>query len=381
MKKKAAALALCMLLVLQLAAPPARAADNLYFIAAQEYILPLSDETMPFWYGGYLYISSTIFTGVVRDALDISYTYSTAKKSVILYSGLRNGGAKSIWFELEKNYGYDKDGNTFYPGAILRGGVPYVPASVVAKFFDLQYSITEAAYGYLVWLRPLSFETSLGLTPEEFTNASTYSMASRYNEYLKSKESQETTSTGETGSAGVEIGDRSIYLCLKAGDGTEALLDALDRYGAQAAFFCTVDFLRENGDLLRRMTATGQTVGILADGADPDMTVEEQLEEGNRALELATCAKTRMALLENAGDQTAQAARDAGWCCVTPDLDRTGYDLRSAANASALLKQVSAQRGDVSVWLGDSADTVGLRAFLLAAGNADGRCLALTETA
>lgn len=379
MKKKAAALALCILLALQLAAPPARAADNAYFIAVQEYILPLSDETMPFWYGGYLYISSTVFAGVVRDALDISYTYNSAQGHVILYSGLRSGG-RSIWFKLAENYGYDKDGNTFYPGAVLRDGIPYVPASVVAKYFDLQYSITEAPHGHLIWLRSLSFESSLGLTPDEFTNASTYSMESRYNEYLKSKETQTAAGTGETG-AGVEIEDRSIYLCLKAGDGTGALLDALDRYGAQAAFFCTVDFLREHGDLLRRMTATGQTIGILADGADPDMTVEEQLEAGNRALALATCAKTRLVLLENAGDQTAQAARDAGWRCVTPDLDRTDYDLHSAANASALLKQVSAQRGDVSVWLGDSADAVGLRAFLLAAGNADGRCLALTETA
>lgn len=377
MRKRAAALALCALLVFRLAVPPAEAAEeDVYFIAVQEYVLPLSDGTMPFWYGGYLYIPSTIFTGVVRDALDISQTYNSAQKRVVLYTGLRSGG-RSILFDLGKNYAYDKDGNSYYPGAILRGGVPYVPASVVAKVFDLQYSITEVNHGHLVWLRFPSF----GLSDRDFANAASFSMAECYNTYRRSKEeTRDPAGDAETGS-GVEIEGRSIYLCLEAGDTTEALLDVLDRYGAQAAFFCTADFLREHGDLLRRMAATGQSVGILADAADPSRTVEEQLEEGNRALALATCGKTRLAMIQNGNDQALQAARDAGYCCVTPDIDRTGYDLRSGANAASLLKRVSAYRGDVSVWLGGTADAAGLRAFLLAAGDADGRCLALTETA
>lgn len=374
MKKRAAALALCALLVFQMAVPPAEAAEDVCFIAVQEYVLPLSDDTMPFWYAGYLYIPSTIFTGVVRDVLDISQTYNSAQNRVALYTSLRSG-ARSILFDLGKNYAYDKDGNTLYPGAILRGGVPYVPASVVAKYFNLQYSMTEVNHGHLVWLRWPGF----GLSDRDFANAASYSMAECYNAYLKGKEPQEPAAGVESG--GVEIEDRSIYLCLEAGDTTASLLDALDRYGAQAAFFCTVDFLQEQGDLLRRMAATGQSVGILADAADPLRTVTEQLEEGNRALALATCGKTRLAMVQNANDQALQAARDAGYYCAAPDIDRTGYGLRSSSNASSLLKRVSGYRGDVSVWLGSTADAAGLRAFLLAAGDADGRCLALTETA
>lgn len=376
MKKKAAALALCALLVFQLAAPPAKAAESVYFVAAKEYVLPLSDETMPFWYGGYLYIASTIFTGVVRESLDISHTYNSAQKHVILYSGLRTGG-RSLWFELDKNYAYDKDGNTLTPGAVMRNGIPFVPAALVAKFFDLQYSITEVNHGYLVWLRRPGF----GLSDKDFANAASLNMADGYNAYLKSKNAQTTSeSPGTPDNTGTEIEGRSIYLCLEAGDETSAMLDTLDRYNAQAAFFCTVDFLEEQGDLLRRMMVAGQTVGILADAADPSQTVAEQLEAGNRALAQATCGKTRLAIIQNGNEQVLQAARDAGYCCVSPDIDRTGYGLRSASNAASLLKRVSAYQDDVTVWLGDTADTVGLRAFLLAAGNADGRCLALTET-
>lgn len=376
MKKKAAALLLCTLLTFQLSAPPAKAAGDVYFVAAKEYILPLSDDTMPFWHGGYLYIAGTIFTGVVRESLDISHTYNSAQKRFILYSGRQSGG-RSLWFEQDKGYAYDKDGNTHTPGLVMRNGIPYVPAAMVAKFFDLQYSITEVNHGYLVWLRKPSF----GLSDKDFANAASLSMADCYSAYQKSKDTQsKPENSAGTGSSGAEIEGRSIYLCLEAGDTTAAMLDTLDRYNAQAAFFCTVDFLKEQGDLLRRMTVTGQTVGILADAADPSRTVMEQLEEGNRALAQATCGKTRLVLLQNSNDQALQAARDAGYCCVTPDLDRTAYGLRSGSNAASLLKRVSAYQDDVTVWLGDTADGVGLRVFLLAAEEADGRCLALTET-
>ena len=57
------------------------------------------------------------------------------------------------------------------------------------------------------------------------------------------------------------------------------------------------------------------------------------------------------------------------------------YDsgLRDGAQAEDLLRQISAQRGDVRIWLGNTAGAAGLRAFL-AAAQAENRCLALTET-
>ena len=62
MKKRLAALICCMLLVLQMAAPSARAAETVYFVVAGVDVQPVSDQTMPFWSGGYLYIPSSLFT-------------------------------------------------------------------------------------------------------------------------------------------------------------------------------------------------------------------------------------------------------------------------------------------------------------------------------
>ena len=123
MKKRLAALICCMLLVLQMAAPSARAAETVYFVVAGVDVQPVSDQTMPFWSGGYLYIPSSLFTGNTRKALGVSCVGSS--QTVILYS---DGGARSLIFDLSKSYTQDREGNISYPGAIQRGGVTFVPA-------------------------------------------------------------------------------------------------------------------------------------------------------------------------------------------------------------------------------------------------------------
>lgn len=384
MKKKLTALLCCALLVFQLAAPPkAQAANYVYFVAAGENVLPLSDATMPFWSGGYLYIANSVFTGIGREALDIGRSRNDKEKLVVLYSGSR---AKSLWFEWDKNYAHDVDGNVYYPGAIYRNGEVYVPVSLVARFFDLQYSVNkvnsrvngELIQGDLAWIR----RPGNILTDKYFMDAASSVIANRYEAYLKEKEQQGTSAPGTSQvPAGVDIEGKCVYLCMTGGADTESLLDTLDRYGAQAAFFCTPEFLEQQGDLLRRMTATGQSIGILAAAGDEDLTVEEQLEAGNRALERATCGRTRLVRVQNGDEQTARRLREAGYRCLEPDLDRSGYDLRSASNADSLLRRVLAYRGDdVTVWAADRVDALGLRSLLAEVKNGDSRCLAWTET-
>ena len=379
-----AALALCLLLVFQLVMPPkAQAADYVYFVAAGENVLPLSDATMPFWNGGYLYIASSIFTGTTREALNISCARSDMNKTVVLYN---NSQAKYLAFEREKNYAYDVDGNVYYPGAVYRNGETFVPVSLVAQFFGLQYSVNKVnstvngqkLQGDLAWIRP----TGHILTDRAFMDAASYAITSRYEAYLKEKKQQDTSAPGSTPQepAGVDMEGKRIYLCMTASDNTVSLLDALDRYGVQAAFFCTPEYMERQGDLLRRMTVTGQSIAILVDAGDKTQTVEEQLVAGNQALERATCGRTRLVRVENGDQQTFQWLQEAGYRCLEPDLDRSGYDLRSASNADSLLRVLARRGDDVTVWLADRVDSAGLRNFLAEMKNDDGRCLAWTET-
>ena len=385
MRKKIAAWILCVLMVFQLSAPPAaKAADYVYFVAVGENILPLSDKTMPFWSGGYLYIASSIITGSVRDILDISCIRNQNQKRLVLYSVK---DAESLFFEWEKDYATDKEGNVYYPGAIYKNGEVFVPAALVARLFGLQYSVTavstavdgEAVKGDLVWLRQPGHILSASVFADAATSGA---IPERYADYMKSKRAQEVESdTAGAPEDGVEVEGKRIYLCLTAGEDASALMDQLDQYQAQAAFFCTPEFMEENGALLRRMTATGQSIGILADADDPDRTVLEQLSAANQVLEEATFGKTRLVRVQNGMEEDFQAVRDAGYRFLEPDLDRSGYQLQGVSNANSLLRRIAGQRDGVSVWLADTASLSGLRAFLSAVGNAEGQCLAWTETA
>lgn len=371
MKRKIWCVVLCSLLLFQLAVPQATAAENVYFVATEEQVQPLSDETMPFWSKGYLYISCSVFSNANWQSLGILSAYNNSKTTAVLYTSAKRA---ALIFNTDVNYTEDVDGNILYPGPIRRNGQIFAPAALIARYFELTYTVTEVSHGYLVWLRTPNF----GLTDQQFANAATYNMDSYYNAYMRRKNQEETNSQKPTQEN--PLRNKQVFLCLKAGEHTAEQLDVLDRQTAQAAFFCTPSFLAEHGDLLRRMCATGHTIGILADAADSKETVEEQLRKGNESIYQATCGKTRLVYISNDDGTAAAAAEKMGYRCLKADLDRTGYQLTGTLNANALVQHVTAQRGDVTVWLYDTATASGIREFIRVVGQEGCTCHALHET-
>lgn len=94
MKRRAAALLLALWMALGLSTLSAAAGRSVYFLAVNDTVLPLNDETMPFWENGYLYIPSTIFAGDVYKELEIGYIPNQSKQLLVLYTG-RQGSALS----------------------------------------------------------------------------------------------------------------------------------------------------------------------------------------------------------------------------------------------------------------------------------------------
>ena len=383
MKRRLAALLLCLLLVFQLAMPPARAADRVYFTAVGSYVLPLSDNTMPFWSGGYVYVANTVFTGTGRESLGVSQVFNSDQGRLVLYSG-----GRSLTFNLPENCALSNDGVAYYPGAIQRNGTVFVPASTVARYFDLVYSVIEVKQGSMVWLRQQGYSGSDKL----YADAAQYSLNAVYADYIRAKEALQTEGGGSSGNGvrpaspaagedpAAELNGKRIALCLPAGGDGSALADALSVHGAGAALFFTPEEMERQGDLLRRAVAAGQSVGILADASDPERTVAEQLEAGNAALFRATCGKTRLAYIRNGGTQSLQAARELGFRCLQPEVDRSGRALRTSAEARQLLQRLAGRQGDFAVWLGEDVSSMGLRALLAAVKEAGGVCVAYDET-
>lgn len=373
MRRKLAALLLCLLLVFQMSAVPSEAAGTVYFTAVNKNVLSLSDATMPFWSGGYLYVPSTIFTGVGRD-LGVSYYPNIAKQTVLLY--VDDTIYSSLVFDLNKDYAIDNEGNMYFQKPIQRGGVIFLPISLIARCFGLLYSTVEVDRGYLVWVR----NPDMDMEERYFADAARSRMDYEYSQYLRNQGAAAEETVPEQSEPSVVTGQR-VYLSMEAAESAavSSLLDTLDRYDAQAAFYCTAGFLEEAGDLLRRMSAAGQAIGLIADAAD-DRPVTEQLEAENRLLSQAASVKTRLAWIRNATAEAVAEAEAAGFCCLTPDLDRSAYPLSSTGAADTLFQRVTSRSGAVTVWLGDGANAAGLGSFLSAAEAADDRCLAMTET-
>jgi len=388
--KRLAALMLCLAMVLPSALQPVAAANDIYFVATERIVLPLTEDTMPFWEKSTLYISGTIFTGLAREEVGISYAVNETNDLLVLY-----GGGKALIFDLNKSYAQDIEENVYYPGATRRNGNIYVPASLVARYFGLKYSVTNGSHGFLIWMR----SQDMVLTDRQFARAATGPMNSRYEEYLKELAAKQeepppavtppavtppvVTPPAVTPPAGEpekpkEITGEQVYLCMAAGDQTASLLNALDSYDVEATFFCTEEFITQQAGLLRRMTATGHSIGILVDGAQ---NAQEQLEAANAALARTTFGKTRLVMLQNGDAETRAAVERMGYRCLRFDLDRTSRSLKTSADATDLLHSVAQRDKDSVVWLGDTATGAGLRSFLSMTVYAElGGCPAWTET-
>ena len=115
----------------------------------------------------------------------------------------------------------------------------------------------------------------------------------------------------------------------------------------------------------------GQEVRVRVEGQITLNSLPQRIDAAESGLGLA--------YVPDAEETELQALEEVGWRCLTPSMDRADYKLESSSNASALMKRVSARRGDVSVWLGTTASAAGLREFVISAQGAGHYCRAMTE--
>lgn len=366
MKKRFAAALLAAALALTLC-PAASAEDSVYFTAVDERVLDLNDATMPFWFGGYLYVAATVF----RES-GVGYSYNVVTQTLVLYDSSR-----SLVFSVDTGSGTTGQGELYDHVCVTRGGVTFVAASPVAYYFNRTYSNTPVNHGYLIRVK-----SAAAVLPDSmFTETAAYQLDSKYQQYQKQNTAQTPgRSDGETPDedpAEDASSGKSIYLCFLAEDAGTAgeWLDALENRSVHAAFYFTQEALARSGDQLRRMAASGCAIG-LAPGTGSGMA--ERLAGMNRTLFAETGVKTRLVY---AAEADAAALRAAGYCLLTPGIDRSGYGLASSSASSALLKQIGKRRGPVSVWMGSRVTAGALRTLLASAASEGDRLLAITETA
>ena len=373
MKKRIWAAVLSLALLLTLSAPPVRAEESVYFTAGDGNVVDLTNATMPFWFGGYIYVAASLF----REC-GLVYNYNTVSQTAVLYTS-----SKSLVFNVAENSATDGQGNPYAHGAILKRDVVFLPAKPVATFFDLTYSNIQVNHGYLIRV------SSPGTMNDAFfANAAESTLESRYRDYVKANTPVPVTptppvpaETEEEPEPQTPAAKKTIYLSLEVLDPEVAVQwqETLRAWGVHATFYFGDEVLSRSGALLRQLAAEGQSVGLLvAPGTEP---LEEKLSRMNRVLFDAAGLKTRLILLRNGASGDAAGLTAAGYCLLDPKLDRSSYGLTSSGGAAALLKQISSRRSaSLSVWLGGNVTSGALRLFLSGAKEANHRLLAITET-
>ena len=299
--------ALCLGLMVPL---PAQAAD-IYFTSVNDRLLPLTSDTMPTWSEGVLYVPYTVFDSRATEAnLGLSSSYSKGENQVTIYK-LRQ------FLQFDLNNGTCQDGITgesYQAHAIMRNGIPYVPVGTVCRFFDLEYSYTTIAQGYLVRIK----NDAVILSDSKFIDGASNLINRRLREYNQSiAPAPETDPTPVTPTPSVteeeDPSDVRVYLAFQCQEreGLEEILDALDDAGVCALFLMTPQLLEEESALVRRMLASGHSVGLLAEGDSLEET-RQLLSRGNALLEGTLCLRTTIACVPK--DQRS-ALEEEGWVC------------------------------------------------------------------
>ena len=264
---------LAVLLALALLPAPGRAVlEGVYFTAANEQLLDLKEETMPFYSGGVLYVSSDVFQGT---DLGVTFVYNSTTKTAMLYTARTD-----LRFDLANQVTRDKYGNRYQTYALERGGVVFLPLSTVCNFFDLTWTFNDTDTAPLIRVR----SGSAILSDRDFIDAAANDMERRYAAY----EEQVEESTAADPQVYPEYTGRRIHLLVESQsrEDTLAVLSSLGET-AQATFLLTAEQMAD-GDLLRALIAGGHGVALAASG-ETEETVEEQVTAARGRLWQAAC--------------------------------------------------------------------------------------------
>ena len=317
--KRLLSLLLSVLMLCTLLPPRASAAPTLYFTAVNDRMCDLNDETMPFWQNGLLYVAGATVDG--PDDLGIRYSYNQEKSVAILYKGQRVLYCDLTAGTMENN----RTGEQYAGSPIVRSGMVFFPITALAKMFDLKYSSTKIAYGYLLRIR----DDNAVLSDEYFIDAATDPIQKRYAQYERAhaaaEQENETPAQVETP---VRRDDLTVYLLLPAANGSmlTQLLSTLENYQSHATLLLTPELLESAGDGVRRAAATGNAVALRIDAATAAEALA-QIERGNDALWRAASLRTRLVYLESADKTLRAAVVGAGYCPITintSDFTRSG---------------------------------------------------------
>ena len=354
MGKRVACLLFALLLLVSLTPAPAEAAPSVCFTAVNDQILPLNDETMPFWSGGTFYVPNT---AIDDNDLGIHYSRNSERTTIVLYK-MRD----AITFNYATGAVETNSGQRYTGSVIVRGDVVFLPLDVLCRFFSLEYSYTRINYGYLLRIK----SDSVVLSDATFIDAASSSFSQRYTQYERAHaEPAAEAETPTDSTQPQEQAQRTVYPVVESTDvsRTEQVLSYLS--SGRVTLLFTPQSLIGTDDLLRRLSAGGGTIALRIDGSAGAETALVQIAEANELLWRAACVKTRLVRLDNAGDDTVRSVAAAGYCPIRYSLDFSAGGVSASRMVTRITRSADVSGGSCCVLLGTDESVVGILGALL----------------
>ena len=344
---------------------------QVYFMAVNETILDLNDDTMPMMANRRVYVPYTMFDPNTTG-IDLGVYTSYGKNNLMIYS--RASGAlifdlanDTVTSSMGDDFSSSSEGMT--PRAIIRNSTVFVPVDLVCDYFELDLSLPVVPeYGFMVRVRS---STSV-LDNGNFIPAAESALRARYNNYLKSQQQSEEPNqspspdtpeeTDPLPSQSQEPSGAEVYLGFRCtdGSGSAEIRETLADYRAFGLFFFRPEELARRDDDIRALAAAGHRIGLILDGQ-----AAEQAEQGNRLLSGILHTGSSTALLDGA------AALPEGWVAWTTTVDGQPGERSVSRQAREVVRAVQGAE-TCFVLLDDSQQSAQALESILAALEEDG---------
>lgn len=353
MKKRMIAI-LCMLVwLIGLIPLMTSAAADVCFIAINDELPALTVETLPIRVGGMLYLPCTVFDKRVTGVdLGVYYGWHAQGETITLYSQNRR-----LTFDVKAGTAYsDQEDKEYAYQAIVRNGMPYVPAGSSCWYFGLKcpllitddnrFQVLRISNGKQVLDDNMFIRSAIPILEEK---------AAKYNQNTNGNQGGGTAV--KPGSSGDETQpDAQVYLAIRMGSGQNlsAIMNAMkSSRQVKGVFFFPVEQLAAYDDTLRELVMSGQRIGLIAKGT----TLEEQLgslQEGNRLLKHILRQKAVFVLNEGLSEEMQKGLQEEGYLPWKANITLGSRGRSDSALYQAVLDRIGDSKGKARVLLDDN---------------------------
>ena len=257
MKKKLMAVAVLICLLLRSITSAVNAAGPVYFCGVNDTLATLSEQTIPRYFAGEIYLPFTVFT-VEDTGIGVFCAVSDELDSLLLYTA-----DKRLRFDVSGATIYDQDNVQYSYAAKGANGTVYLPAEFVCSFFGLTLAVLQYEPASVIRIKNetavYNDATFLGIYRDD--------MASAYHTHIGDYGEQEASATGATNApddSALTFEQVTVYLTFSelAPGQLDLLLDILDTSDYSCGIFVAADEINDNAELIRRAAGSGHMIGL-----------------------------------------------------------------------------------------------------------------------